>query len=417
MRVGIIPRSLWRDPRWRGLSERARLVYLSLLAGPSGTSLPGLVDADVAQVARDASVEEADARRALEELAAGDDPWIEWDSVLVRLVREPAEPGAVIHPDDLERSYKTIRGWWECWRELPPSPLKLRHVDSMRTVVDMQYVPLPPKEGKRPFPSPSEEWARTFGTLPPPPSKPLRRAIEAPSEALGSPFGGPPKAVTAAAAAAVNGSVSAGADPAPEVRRAARVRKPRQQRIEQPAAGEPPASPAPPDGDLPIKLRPYLEAVAAAAGPERFLVPDKLPRTLFPPLGALVREYPTLEAATNLGAYLAAGYCYSPKGPRGPAWLATSTQTDNGLEAMAAAQAWNGRGRPPLPQPPWKPAGGDAPRFTREAPPPRAPIPDFKPAPRPETPATEEERRRLREELERQAAAELAAEAATRVAS
>ncbi len=179
-----------------------------------------------------------------------------------------------------------------------------------------------------------------------------------------------------AATAGAEGDVQPDATPA---RRAAKVRKPR------PLADKTP---------LPFRASDACAEVEKhAAG--RFMAPSPLERGHAIRLEQVIRAQPDLRQWAEMGKWFAAG---GPPDRRGLIDIRTFATMAGGWFPFVAGWCKAGR-KPVVPEP--------RPAFTREAPPaPRAPIPDFVPAPRPNIPDDPEERRRLREDAMRQAEAE-----------
>jgi hypothetical protein len=147
---------LWDDPRFKQLrsgAERDTLYFL--ISGPEATMLPGLQRATPMIVADgvNLSVVEIEAAfRRLEELAL-----IEFDPAN-KIVRIPDAPHAAPF-DDLPASSKVVKGWFNLWKMLPPSPLKTKHIDSLHKALMLRRESVP--AGKADWTIGA--WAETFG--------------------------------------------------------------------------------------------------------------------------------------------------------------------------------------------------------------------------------------------------------------
>jgi len=131
----------------------------------------------------------------------------------------------------------------------------------------------------------------------------------------------------------------------------------------------------------------------------RFMAPDPLDGGHAIIIEKAIRRYGDLRQWAEMGKWFAAG---GPPDRRGLVDIGIFVKMVGGW--FPFVEDWCKKGRHPVEQ-------AARPAFTREPPPsPRAPIPAFVSRPRADDgPETEEERRRLREELTRQAEAEAAA--------
>lgn len=150
-RYGEFERVQFRKPPFRPLSPFAKLVYLTLVVGPDGTTLPGLVESDAYKLAGDTKLTVEQVEGALRELAQAAMVEVDADHCLIGLVGVPA-PAAI---DAGEANPKVLVGWWNVWEQLPPSPMKVRHVAALRAACNLTGEAM------------AAAWSRTFGRVEP----------------------------------------------------------------------------------------------------------------------------------------------------------------------------------------------------------------------------------------------------------
>lgn len=136
---------LWDDERFIALSDTAKLVWLALITGPQTGALPGLQIADHLVLASTLRKEPEPVRAALAEIEAAG--MCEVDSRL-RLIRMPKAPRR-----NLPANENVLRSWWNAWRSMPSSPLKTRHLESVKEAISLCK------------PWAFTAWKETFGTV------------------------------------------------------------------------------------------------------------------------------------------------------------------------------------------------------------------------------------------------------------
>ena len=137
-RVDPVFRKAW----FRGLRDLDKSVWFTLRSGLDVPRIPGLLDCGIGQLADAVG---ASARRIQNVLRRYTELGIgEYDPVQ-QVIR------TVVFPEDAPANYNVLQGWFGEWREFPDCPLKYKHVDSLRAIVDL---------GK---PEWVRTWEQTFG--------------------------------------------------------------------------------------------------------------------------------------------------------------------------------------------------------------------------------------------------------------
>jgi hypothetical protein len=215
-----------------------------------------------------------------------------------------------------------LRGWWNQWREVPESPLKYRHIESLRAAVNFADPKL------------AAVWAETFGTV----TEPSANRSATVSPAVNGPVpeplptqeqdqeqdqDPPPAVVGPPAAGPTKGDGQGGLFDAPGPPEAGGTPPRRRRRSEEP---------------LPFTVAEALDAMAATAR-GRF-VAGRVDGGIAANITRRIRSYPDLGTWRLVGEYLAAGGCRR-RDPLGPSWVASSAFND----AVACARLWAEKGR------------------------------------------------------------------------
>jgi hypothetical protein len=128
MGFGNIGPQLWDQPGFLRLSESAQLLYIYLLSGPEASlSVPGLVLCGAQSLAEARRCPSDHITRTLDELAGG--KWLDLDPD-ARLIGVPLGP--IVTPPG---NTNVVKGWWRRWRDLPQSPVKMRHLEPLRQAI------------------------------------------------------------------------------------------------------------------------------------------------------------------------------------------------------------------------------------------------------------------------------------------
>jgi hypothetical protein len=138
---------LWDDADFVRLSERAQLLFIYLITGQEASqSLPGLLIGGIQSLAEARRQNAVDLHSVMAELLSAGFAEVDGQVRLVRIPRAPLM--------NLPGNTKVVIGWWRRWKNLPASPLKMRHLEPLRVAITEI----------RPW---TEVWAKTFGTAGP----------------------------------------------------------------------------------------------------------------------------------------------------------------------------------------------------------------------------------------------------------
>lgn len=157
--------SLWDDEAFLELGDDAQSIWLLLLTGPQTCQIPGLQLADVYTLASARRWQVERVQAAIDEIASkksarSGQPMAEFDPRF-RIIRLPNAPrrNAPANPS-------VLVGWWKEWQRLPASPLKWKHIQSIKESVEFgdftTVVGDVSKDMKSSF---DTVWTRTFDTV------------------------------------------------------------------------------------------------------------------------------------------------------------------------------------------------------------------------------------------------------------
>jgi hypothetical protein len=153
--------SLWDDESFLELGDDAQSIWLLLLTGPQTCQIPGLQLADAYTLASARRWPVERVQIAINEIAAKrssrtGQPMAEFDARL-RVVRLPNAPrfNAPANPS-------VLVGWWKEWQRFPASPLKWRHIQSIKESIDFDEFSTVGGSMKSSF---DTVWKRTFDTV------------------------------------------------------------------------------------------------------------------------------------------------------------------------------------------------------------------------------------------------------------
>lgn len=141
---GVLVPNFWDDESITALSIEGRLVAAFLITSRHSTAIPGLVNLGVAGLAEAARMPVPVVAKALDELVAAG--FAEFDRAK-NLIRIPNAPKY-----NRPRNRNMVLAWRTRWRQLPQSPLKATHLQSLKSVV------CEPDWG-------SEAWELAFGDI------------------------------------------------------------------------------------------------------------------------------------------------------------------------------------------------------------------------------------------------------------
>lgn len=134
---------IWDNRKFVSLSDRGRLLFLHLITGYNG-GVPGLIVGGATAYGEALRCSTEDAQMALSELVKS--TLVEFDPES-RLLRVPGRPKYVPCTNG-----NVVKGWLRRWRDLPESPLKYRHIESIRAaLVKRKWF--------------ASCWEETFGTI------------------------------------------------------------------------------------------------------------------------------------------------------------------------------------------------------------------------------------------------------------
>jgi len=145
---GIQGPGFWDDEALNGCGPWARIVASYLITGRPATNLPGLIPIGMAGLAEGASVPLGEVERAFAELVRI--RFAEYDPSR-KLIRVPNGPR--FNPP---HNGNVVRGWYRQWKGMPRSPLRDRHLDTIKAVLTAVA-----RETDKTWPL--EVWAETFG--------------------------------------------------------------------------------------------------------------------------------------------------------------------------------------------------------------------------------------------------------------
>lgn len=255
-----LPEQMFSTPWFRRLSANAKLVIITLTAGPCATGCPGLTEADAYTLVSLVGLDVTEVQKALAELVKAGVADVDDDHRVVRLPWVPRMRTI--------SSYKTLIGWFKVWKEIPDCPAKYDHIASL-------------KEGTEPGEGMAEAWAKTFGAV---------KGMPSPTEGHGKGLGSPTDHADADADATKK-EIAAGAAPSSN-----QVGEGEEAETDQKAKREP----------LPFRAQAVADAIAAASN-GRF-VASPVVRGVAINLEKLIKAGKiTLDDAKAAGAWLGNG--------------------------------------------------------------------------------------------------------------
>lgn len=134
---------MWDDDRFVAMSDQAKLLWLYLITGFTG-GVPGLIVGGIGSYSDAMRWDGPTTEKAIAELMSHS--FVEYDRAK-RLMRVPGGPKYAICTNQ-----NVVKGWLRRWSDFPESPLKYRHIDSIReALISRAWF--------------EASWAETFGMI------------------------------------------------------------------------------------------------------------------------------------------------------------------------------------------------------------------------------------------------------------
>lgn len=327
LRYGEVERVMWNQPPFRPLLPHAKLVYLALLTGPDGTTLPGLVECDHDRLRGQTKLTDELTVDAIGLLTAARMIEVDADHCLIRLIGVP-------RPAADEANPKVLVGWFNVWEQMPDGDLKTKHVEALKAACNFAG------DGM------VGAWMRTFGKVSPIDQRSDRQSADQShqqsdrqsrqrSDQDPDPSG--------------QRSASENRDPeetfAPDGAGQALKPDPQKPKREKPAkTPKAPRPPKPPAEPMPWTIAEMLDTLRDTCN--GWILVDPFEPGLATPLTAVIRALHALGRTMSdvrlAGEYLAAVVPSWPGGALPLGWLA---KTANLSQAITKAHDWDKRGR------------------------------------------------------------------------
>lgn len=312
--MGFITPRMWDHPKFVSLPDPVtKLMWCWLLT--TQQEIPGLILGGVGTIAEALRIAEPAARKSIGHLQLVEMAQIDAKNRIIRVPEAPEHnaPG----------NMNVLEGWWRRWqRQVPDSPLKYRHVESIKAVVDRlvreALVGKEPKKAERW----EKSWADSFAKVQSMDQQPVQANL----------FDLAHLNSCETVPGTVPGTV-------PSRKQKAESRK---QKAEAESRGEGTGEGS---AAMPFTIAELLAALAERA--KGRVTTSPFPRGLAAPITALIRECEAqgvgLEDARLVGEWIGAGALAFMSEGIGPNWVA---KTGNLFDAVGKARGWRDQGRP-----------------------------------------------------------------------